>query len=177
MNFDYDSFKIELKQKTKITFIGCTEKLDTKEISGFAIYSDTSAMTISISCNTYEHLKEMQQEEKGFDEYYKWTPGEWKYEMINAKEFKNLCILLSEAHFEVNSAAFLTHRNKIYNIAVNLLEELRNENLFKEMSSDFVLLFGVSDFSEVKLEIEFNKKLNSEKLASEFEKWILTEQN
>lgn len=57
MNFEYTSFELELKEKTKSTFIGCTEKLDVKDIVGFALYSDNSAMTMSVSCNTYEHLK------------------------------------------------------------------------------------------------------------------------
>jgi Domain of unknown function (DUF4303) len=177
MNFDYKTFEIELKEKTKNTFIGCTEKLNIKDISGFALYSDNSAMTISVSCNTYEHLKEMQEEEKGYNEYFKWTPGEWKYEMINAKEFKNLSSILSDSHFETNNASFLTHRNRIYNIAVKVLEQLKNENLFKETSNDFVLMFAVSDFSEPELEISFVKRLNSEIQSDEFEQWVLSESN
>jgi hypothetical protein len=177
MNFDYNTFEIELKEKAKITFIGCKEKLNIKDISGFALYSDNSATTISVSCNTFAYLKEMQEEEEGYDEYFKWTPGEWKYEMINAKEFKNLSSTLSDLHFEINNTSYLIHRNKIYKIAVKVLEELKNENLFNETSDDFVLMFGVSDFSEPELEIDFVKKLNSKVQSDEFELWIKSESN
>lgn len=40
-------------------------------------------MSMSICCNTIPHLKDLQQEEKGNDEYFKWSINEWQYEMIN----------------------------------------------------------------------------------------------
>jgi len=179
MNFDYKKFENDLKAKTKATFIACTGKLDVKEIAGFALYSDNSAMTISVTCNTYEHLKELQSEEveeDGDEIYFKWTPGEWKYELVNAKEFQDLCALLRDTHFDEKSGIFSTHRNNIYSIAVKVLEELKAEELFKDMNDDFVLMFGVSDFSDHKLEISFVKRLNSKELADEFEQWIVTQE-
>jgi hypothetical protein len=179
MNFDYKKFEIDLKDKTRSTFIACTGKLDVKEIAGFALYSDNSAMTISVTCNTYQHLKELQieeVEEDGDEIYFKWTPGEWKYELVNAKEFQDLCALLRDTHFDEKSGIFSTHRNMIYSTAVKVLKELRTEGLFEKMNNDFVLMFGVSDFSDHKLEISFVKSLNSKLLAEEFEKWIVTQE-
>lgn len=176
MNFDYKKFEFELKEKTKIAFNACAEKLDIKNIAGFALYSDNSAMTISASCNTYENLKRLQNKYPGSDVYLKWTPGEWKYELVREIEFEDLCTLLRDAHFDKDAGVFSAHRNKIYSTAVKVLEELRAEGLFKGMNDDFVLMFGVSDFSDHKLEISFVKRLNSEILANEFEQWIVTQE-
>ena len=141
------------------------------------MYSDASALTISVSCNTYKHLKEMQSEEEGHDDYFKWSVGEWKYETINAKEFAGLTNLLQEENSAVegNQGKFIENRNRLFNTAVEVLEELRKEGLFDKMTREFVLMFGISDFSDVKLEISFAKRLNNEALANEFENWLLSE--
>jgi hypothetical protein len=176
MEFDYETFRKNLKKITSDTFIKCQEKVNPEEISGFALYSDNSAMTISISLNTFDYLKEMNKEEPGYNEYFKWTPGEWKYEMINAKEFEKLNLLLQKTNFDVDDINFSRHRNEIYNISVRVLEELRLENTFRRMTDNFVLMFAVSDFSEPDLEISYFKRLNKESESNNFEKWIIEEE-
>jgi hypothetical protein len=176
MNFDYKNFELELKEKTKIAFNACVEKLDIKDIAGFALYSDESAMTISASCNTYENLKRLQNKYPGSDVYFKWTPGEWKYELVREKEFQHLCTLLRSEQLSDETEKISAHVTNIYSTAVNVLEELRAEGLFENMNDDFVLMFGVSDFSDHKLEISFVRRLNSKVLAEEFEQWIVTQE-
>ena len=95
---------------------------------------------------------------------------------MNAKEFQYLCALLRDTHFDENRGVFSIHRNEIYSTAVNVLEELRAEGLFENMNDDFVLMFGVSDFSDHKLEISFVKRLNADVLTQEFEAWIVTQE-
>ena len=175
MNFNYTNFEAELKKLTGETFNKCLQKLDAAQFSGFALYSDESAMSISVSCNTQEHLKEALEEEKGHDAYFKWTPGEWKYEMVNSKAFETLNGELSQVHLADNGSDFLTHRNKIFRIAVKVLSDLKIERLFRTMSENFVLMFAVSDFSEPEFEIEFVKMLNTPMQVREFEEWIIKE--
>lgn len=181
MDFDYLAFKKELKEKTKLTYLGIINRLNRGDIAGFALYSDESAITISVSCNTFQHLDELISESEDEDReidriYYKWTPEEWKYEMINNKEFEVLSNQLRKHAQElINESQFLEHVEKTYNISVEALEELRMEELFKGTKDDFVLMFGISDFSDIPLEISFVKRLNFEKLALEFEKWIVTQ--
>lgn len=177
MDFDIEEFKKDLKRLTKDTFEKCKKKINLKEISGFGLYSDNSAMTISISLNTYEHLKEMQEDEPGYDLYFKWSMGEWKYEMINLKEFEDLNELLQVSHDQLGQYNFLKHRDSIYNCAVGVLEELRREAVFRRVADDFVLMFGVSDFSEPELEIDWVKKLNSKDKSKEFIEYIESEED
>jgi Domain of unknown function (DUF4303) len=177
MSINYKEFKAELKDKTRATFVGCLDRLSVQEIAGFALYSDASAMTISVSCNTVKHLKEMQEEEEGHNAYFKWSAGEWKYETINAKEFTGLTNLLQKENTIIgsNQGKFIENRNLLFNTAVEVLEELKKEGLFDKMTKEFVLMFGISDFSDAKLEINFANRLNNEAQAKEFENWLLSE--
>lgn len=177
MGFNIEKFKSELKPLTKSTFQKCLEKVDANEICGFSLYSDNSAMTISVSLNTHGHLEEMKEDDPEYEAYFRWTPGEWKYEMINAKAFAELNEMLQKAHLDETDIAFLTHRNKVYNCAVEVLEELKQEGIFTKMEDDFVLMFAVSDFSEPELETNFVQRLNSEQLTNEFEVWLESEKD
>jgi len=176
MNFDIESFKKNLKEKTKITFLKSLEKLNIDEISGFALYSDNDAIAISATVNTFEYLKEMQELEPGFDEYFRWTPGNWKYEMFNGEDFDLLAKELRKSiEIEMSEAQFVEYRNSVWNASVEVLEELKEEGLFSKMKPDFVLTFAISDFDDSELEIEYVKRLNNEEQTNVFIKWIESE--
>ncbi|MFK6999563.1 DUF4303 domain-containing protein [Flavobacterium oreochromis] len=175
---NYIELKEKLKEVTKITFSGCLERISKDELCGFGLYTDESVLSLSVSCNINQHLKELQDEEEGYDEYFKWTMGEWKYEMINHKEFSDINDFLEKEFIkaENNQALFLVHRKKIISIAVEVLEELKEENLFAEMNIDFVLMFGISEFDDKDLEKEIVKRLNDKDKYLEFESWINSEE-
>ena len=120
---DYVKFKEELKKVTKNTFGGCLERISGNELCGFGLYTDESVMSISVSCNILSHLKELQDEEEGYDEYFKWTMGEWKYELINQKQFSQINEFLEDKFNEVedNQGLFVIHRKKIFSISLYLL--------------------------------------------------------
>jgi hypothetical protein len=176
---NYIELKEKLKEATKNTYTGCLERISKNELCGFGLYTDESVLSLSVSCNIKQHLEELQKEEEGYDEYFKWTMGEWKYEMINHKRFSEINNFLKEEfNKEGNSqAAFITHRNKIISIAVEVLEELKREGLFEDMNNDFVLMFGISEFDDKNLEKEIVKRLNDEEKFLEFENWIDSEEN
>ena len=135
-------------------------------------------MSISISCNTITYLKELQQEEKGYDEYFKWSMNEWKYEMINEMHFSKINEELLNEHNKIsnNQILFIKHKDTIFKIAVEVLEELKEESLFKNLNSEFVLMFGISEFDDKEIEIGFAKRLNDETKFMEFKNWIDSEE-
>ena len=77
---------------------------------------------------------------------------------------------------EDNQGLFVIHRKKIFSISVEVLEELKNENLFDNINNNFVLMFGISEFEDKDLEKEFVKKLNNDVNFLEFENWINSEE-
>ncbi|SCC26328.1 protein of unknown function [Gilliamella intestini] len=135
-------------------------------------------MSISISCNTITHLKELQQEEKDYDEYFKWSINEWKYEMINEMHFSKINEELLNEHNKIsnNQILFIKHKDTIFKIAVEVLEELKEESLFKNLNSEFVLMFGISEFDDKEIEKVFAKRLNDETKFMEFKNWIDSEE-
>lgn len=135
-------------------------------------------MSISISCNTITYLKELQQEEKGYDDYFKWSINEWQYEMINEIHVAKVNEELLNEHRKIsdNQKLFEKHKDKILNIAVEVLQELKQESLFKNLNREFVLMFGISEFDDKEIEISFAKRLNDETKFMEFKNWIDSEE-
>lgn len=99
---DYEYFKKELKAKTKATYENYLQEYNAIPLSGFALYSDESAMSISVSLNTYEYLKSNIEEEPGYDSYFRFSPGEWKTEFYNESVFIELNDLLEKWSNEVS---------------------------------------------------------------------------
>lgn len=60
---DYNYFKITLKEKIKLIYKNYINQYDKDDLCGFALYSDNSAMSISITINTYEYLNENLEED------------------------------------------------------------------------------------------------------------------
>ena len=105
--------------------------------------------------------------------------GEWKYEMINHKDFADLNTELLEEFNKLEGlqAAFTAHRNKIVSICIEVLKELKDDNTFSALSNEFILMIGISDFDDKDFEKAIVKELNNEVLSLEFEKWIDTEED
>lgn len=170
---DFEQFKSKLKQSTEKVFFQLKGKH--KNICAFSLYSDESAMSISISYNTKNHLQEMQDEDPDEKIYYRWSPGEWFRESYVTDEFEELNEELeprTEERFSTEKG-FSEFRDKVFNTAVEVLSELKDEGLFNEFDEDFVLLFSVSEYENIEKEIEWVKQLNSEKSAKQFEEWLI----
>jgi hypothetical protein len=58
---------------------------------------------------------------------------------------------------------------------LEILDELRSTQIFKEMENDFVLIFSISDCDLPETVIEYNKKFNSKEISNEYEQWLKEE--
>jgi hypothetical protein len=170
-NTKYELFRSELKKTAKQLFGEFIKTHNREEICGFALYSDDSAMSISAALNTYKHLDESRKEEPGYDSYFRFSPNEWEYDFLESKEMDDLSDFLKQGLFQTPKKQFIEHRYKIYNIIVDILKDLKEENLFCELKDDFVLIFAITDFFDLELEVAAIKKLNSDDIAQEFEVW------
>ncbi len=171
---DLKWFEKELHKRTEEILLQFRHQYTFDEMCGFALYSDESAMSISVSINTYDFLKEKNLKYPGNDSSFKFSPGEWKFEMFYIAAMEELNSFLQEMHFKVDEKEFDTYRRSIYDIAVKVLEQMKKEKMFP-INEQFVLLFSVSDYSDSDLEISYVKRLNSMKITDEFEYWIKNE--
>ena len=58
------------------------------EISGFALYSDSGAMSVQALGNSLSNLKRYIEEDGDDVEYYKWSVGEWDITIEQNKFFR-----------------------------------------------------------------------------------------
>lgn len=171
---DYNWFEEELYEKTEKTLLLYKQQYALSSMSGFSLYSDASAMSISVSINTYDFLNSKINKYPGNDYSFKFSPGEWQFEMFNIEAMDELNSFLQHTHFNISEYEFVEHRKRIYDIAVTVLERLKIKNEFPT-EDQFVLLLSMSDYTDRDLEIGYARRLNSPTISDEFEYWIKNE--
>lgn len=174
MDFGFLKSKIELAAKK--AFAELFENYGTEEIYSFALYSDDGAMTVCPSTNTMKKLEAADPEEMAF---YKFEPAEWKYEAEGAEEeFDEICKLLRDEleKIEDDDKAFGKFQKKLYETCVEVLEKLKNENFFKQITGkDVFLNFTVSEYDFKDKEIKnIITRLNDNDYRDEYLKWMKT---
>jgi len=183
MNFIELERKIE--KATKKAFIEMFDKHKGGGIYGFSLYSDEGAMTVCPSTNTIDFLNKLDDEEKKELTYYKFEPAEWKYEMIGADEdFNEICkdlrIELEKNEYldndEYNEEWFLKFQKYLYQICINILKKLKDENFFRKITGkDIFLIFSVSEFEFESKKIEsMITDLNDNEYRYEYLEWMKT---
>jgi len=182
----------ELKEKimfaTKQAFIEMYEKHGEERIYAFALYSDEGAMTVCPATNTLDYLETEKKKDSDLDDfdmfdetdlkYYKFEPAEWKYEMMGAdklfNEISKQCY--DEADKSEENDEFDSYQNQLYNTCIEVLEELKSANFFKQITgNDIFLFFTVTDYEFGKREVKkIIKTLNDNKYNKEYLDWMKT---
>lgn len=173
---NYNWFEEKLYKETEEILSLYKQRYNINDMSGFALYSDASAMSISVSINTHDFYQTKIKKYPGNDYSFKFSPGEWQFEMFNVEAMDELNSFLQNTYFEVSKHEyeFVEHRKKIYEIAVIILDRLKIKNEFPT-EDQFVLLLSMSDYTDRDLEIGYVRRLNSPTISDEFEYWIKNE--
>ena len=171
MNFT--ELKEQIKFATKQAFIEMCEKHKDERIYAFALYSDEGAMTVCPSTNTLDYL-EMQEDDEDF-KYYKFEPAEWKYEMVGAdKLFAEISELCHKEADKVEDEEFGSFKNQLYSTCIDVLQELKSEDFFKQTAGeDIFLIFTISDDEFSKKEVKkIVNRLNDNDYNKEYFDWM-----
>jgi hypothetical protein len=168
---DYNLLKNNLKKIVYKIFDNYKKEHNIRKICGMALFSDEDAMSISMAVNTYEHLENNINENPEFPFDFKYNPEEW-HEIIEDNELDNFNKTIGELALKIKRKQSNEHRNNIYKISVEILNELKGEQYFKDFNDDFLLLFSLSNFEYPEMVIEYNKKYNNKTFSEEYEKWI-----
>lgn len=172
----YEFLKKRLETVVGKIYTEFLEKHPKEDICGFSIYSDESAMSASVAINTRKHLEHCINQTSGCDSYFRFWPNEWEYQSLESKGLDDVNDILHEAHFTIPEKQFDEHRKKIFDIMVDVMEELKDKNLFDGLEDDFVLIFTVTGFLGLDMAVGFARRLNSETIAQEYEAWIKDEE-
>jgi hypothetical protein len=173
---DYSQLKNNLKETVYKIYNNYKSEHNIKDICALALFSDDDAMSISLAINTYENLQNSINDDFENKLYYKFSPEE-RSEIIENSELDKINKTLEKTGYKIKKKQFVEHKEKIYKLCFETLDELKNEHLFDGLNDDFVLLFSVSDSDCLFYEkiIEYNKKYNAKNISEEYEQWIKEE--
>lgn len=111
--------------------------------------------------------------------YYKYEPAEWTYEMEGANDdFNEICTRL-RSELDQNSENdewFEDFRTRLYTACIEVLEKLKNENFFRQITGrDIFLIFTVSDYEFEKQDLKnIIISLNDNEYKREYLEWMDT---
>ncbi|WP_300669630.1 DUF4303 domain-containing protein [Soonwooa sp.] len=172
---DFEILKQQIEDATKKAFIEMHELHGSENIYAFALYSDEGAMTVCPSTNTLTALEAHANDDE--QEYYKFEPAEWKYEMQGANdEFNKICKDLRDELYanEENEAWFDHFQKSLFDTCIDVLEKLKSENFFQKIiGKDIFLFFTISDYDFKKKDIKaIVEKLNDNSYKDEYLAWM-----
>lgn len=172
---DFEILKQQIEAAAKKAFLEMYEKHGAEQIYSFALYSDEGAMTVCPATNTLQMLDEDDEDLL----YYKYEPAEWTYEMEGANDdFNEICTRL-RSELDQNSENdewFEDFQAKLYTACIEVLEKLKNENFFRQITGrDIFLIFTVSDYEFEKQDLKnIIISLNDNEYKREYLEWMDT---
>lgn len=160
MNFD--SLKQQIKKATQNAFLENVTNYG-KDICAFALVSDDGAMTVVPYTNTSAHLQKMQKEDPIYKEVYDFEPAEWHTSDGANDEVNAICKTLNKEVLR-EDIDFDAFKNQLFETCVQVLEELQQDNFFKDnLQKDILVLFSISDTDEPEENlIKWAKRTNTE---------------
>ncbi|WP_312302478.1 DUF4303 domain-containing protein [Chryseobacterium sp.] len=173
---DFEILKQQIEDAAKKAFLEMYEKHSREQVYSFALYSDEGAMTVCPAANTLKMLEAADEDDAL---YYKYEPAEWAYEMEGADdEFNAICSLLRaelDQHRE-DDEWFEDFQARLYSVCVEVLEKLKNEDFFRQITGqDIFLIFTVSDYEFEKQDLKnIIVRLNDNEYKSEYLEWMDT---
>jgi Domain of unknown function (DUF4303) len=160
----------KIRKATFAAFKKALREIGAEQLCGFALYTDESAMSLSVSINTETYLNKAAKRDPDNRTSYQWSPPEWKEEGYQENLFDKLNDELYEYHEQLSDEGGKGKFTRDFFAAcVSVLQELK-KSVPKGISKDFVLLFDISDYDDTPSLITWAKKLNPPKKAKEYEK-------
>lgn len=173
--FDVPGFRKALLAAAKKAFARAA-KLG-EPVCGYALYSDSDAMTVSATINTASHLKAQQKKDPSDADTYRFNPGEWAMEGFANELFEPLQRKLRAAAKTTQTASEWSDlRDAVFEACVSVLEELRESGGFATRvgtgRDSPLVIFAVSDNEDPKNEKRWFKRLNPPAAYKAFAAWI-----
>lgn len=141
--FDFCSFNEKLKDIIKEIFAETIKKHADETINSFGLYTTDEVYFIATAFNTKEHFERLAKNNNE-DEFYKYSTANWKYEGTEDKNCNEIFILSEQLEeysaLLLTDASLRTFRNKLIDNCALVLEELKQENFFKDHCKNTVTL-------------------------------------
>lgn len=183
LEFNFQKFKEEVIAAVKKAFLEIVEEYKGSTVYAFSLICDSAARFIGAAANTKESLEEqIEGEEDRY--YYKFCEQEWEICDAADDEFQKLRNMLVEFQenneYEISDSEtciytefFEEYREKVFNICVQALIEIKNEGFFQNKCNEDVFInFMVPEYLDEEDSIEIFGKINSGKIVKEYKEHI-----
>ncbi|MEI7228707.1 DUF4303 domain-containing protein [Pectobacterium carotovorum] len=162
--FEGNCFKLTVKLIKKIL----SEKPN-ENFYAFSLYTDSSAMTVSLSANSEEKLKTILDADSDKSEenqtYYRWAISEWAYE--GSDLFSEIS---KELRLSSERESFSDFQNNLINSLTNALRRT-NEEILKDGGEGVIMFVSITDDDDAEyIENMSSKIINSEAIHDLFSK-------
>ncbi|MCL6332083.1 DUF4303 domain-containing protein [Pectobacterium carotovorum subsp. carotovorum] len=164
--FEENCFKLTVKLIKKIL----SEKSN-ENFYAFSLYTDSSAMTVSLSANSEEKLKTILDADSDKSEenqtYYRWAISEWAYEGYESDLFSEIS---KELRLSSERESFSDFKNNLINSLTNALRRT-NEEILKDGGGGVIMFVSITDDDDAEyIENMSSKIINSETIHDLFSK-------
>ncbi|MEI7181512.1 MULTISPECIES: DUF4303 domain-containing protein [Pectobacterium] len=164
--FEENCFKLTVKLIKKIL----SEKSN-ENFYAFSLYTDSSAMTVSLSANSEEKLKTILDADSDKSEenqtYYRWAISEWAYEGYESDLFSEIS---KELRLSSERESFSDFKNNLINSLTNALRRT-NEEILKDGGEGVIMFVSITDDDDAEyIENMSSKIINSETIHDLFSK-------
>jgi Domain of unknown function (DUF4303) len=162
----------KIRKATFAAFKKALKEIGAEELCGFSLYTDESAMSLSVSINTADYLKKAAKDDPDNRTSYQWSPPEWKeegYQEILFDKLNDELYAYHEKLSDMDDNEKTKFTRDFFAACVLVLKELK-KSVPKGINKDFVLVFDISDYDDTEALIVWAKKLNPPKKAKEYEK-------
>lgn len=133
----------------------------------YALYTDSSAMTIVSAANSLEALENIVASDGDRSpesiSYYKWSTSEWAYEAWKREEFRGISTALRES--SDRDSDFAGFKRTVFNSMIEAMRKLSEDGFFgteEERNSVTIFITSTDDDESQNIENESAKILNSE---------------
>ena len=165
-------FQRELAHAARASFDDLRSARPGEHFYAYALYTDSSAITIMPAANSVEGLMQVRKEMDIPDDEeapeFKWSVSEWKYEGWKAGNFNGIS---SKLRSELEHADFPSFAEKVHADMVAALKLLESEGFFGTgaQRNQIVLFVSISDDDDAaRLENQSGKVLNPTIVYEEF---------
>ncbi|WP_323634530.1 DUF4303 domain-containing protein [Pectobacterium polaris] len=164
--FEENCFKLTVKLIKKIL----SEKPN-ENFYAFSLYTDSSAMTVSLSANSEGKLKTIldadSDKSEGNQTYYRWAISEWAYEGYGSDLFSEIS---KELRLSSERESFSDFKNNLINSLTNALRRT-NEEILKDGREGVIMFVSITDDDDAEyIENMSSKIINSEAIHDLFSK-------
>lgn len=123
-----------------------------EDIYAYALYTDSSAMSISFGANSVSNFNNrLATEDEVTSEdvaYFKWNTAEWEYESYAEEKFENINNQLSNLSLTMNESEFQTFFEDLITIMTEALKIAKTNTTKETKKSTFFITVTDDDIAE-----------------------------